>query len=234
MSLKREVQQPTYIAVVEKIQELIRTGELAPGDQLLPERQLAEKLEVSRSSLREALAMLVGMAVLEVNARDGAYVRKRSLEDAIHPLALMVFQERENVIHLMEVRGIVETQAVRLAAERATRADVERLAETCRRVEDDIRAGRDAGESDTLFHLRIVECAKNPLVSQVMSMLTHVMKEGYGPGRRKLLADPDLAETFIREHADVVRAIERGDPSAAEAVMREHIAMALTHFLEQR
>ncbi|MFN8455253.1 MAG: winged helix-turn-helix domain-containing protein [Anaerolineae bacterium] len=72
-NLKRSpTPQPLYLQVVAQIQELIKQGELAPGDQLLSERELAEKLGVSRTSVRKAVAKLEGMGVIAVTPRDGA------------------------------------------------------------------------------------------------------------------------------------------------------------------
>src|SRR5262245_27493754 len=89
--------KPLHEQVVEQIQQLIKNGELNPGDQLLPERELAEKLGVSRTSVRKAVARLEGMGIIAVTPRDGAYVRRRSLEDAVEPLTQILFQEREKV-----------------------------------------------------------------------------------------------------------------------------------------
>jgi GntR family transcriptional repressor for pyruvate dehydrogenase complex len=115
--------KPLHVQVVERIQQLIKNGELAPGDQLLPERELAEKLGVSRTSIRKAIAKLEGMGIIAVTPRDGAYVRRQSLEGAVEPLAQILFQEREKVAHQFEVRQMIETQAARWAALRREEAD---------------------------------------------------------------------------------------------------------------
>lgn len=229
MDLKRPARRPVYAKIVETIQELVRSGELAPGDQLLPERQLAEKLGVSRSSVRAALAILAGMGVIEISPRDGAYVRKREWADAVGPLAQVMFQERMNVYHLLEVRQIVETQAVRLAAQRADATDVERLRELSRRVAEDIRLRREADESDTKFHLGLVEAAKNPLLLEVMEALVIPMTELYGPTRRRMLSDPAVAPRFAEEHERIIDAIEAGDADAASRIVEQHIQRAVRH-----
>lgn len=223
-SLKRTVrQQPAYARVVEQIEKMLRSGELSPGDQLLPERQLAERLGVSRSSAREALAKLAGMGIIEVTARDGAYVRRRSWEDVVGPLAEVLFQERENVSHLFEVRAIIETQAARLAAQRRGEADVRRLRELSRQVRLDVSEARPADASDTCFHAGIVQTAKNPLLTKVMGSLVSALMEVYSPARRRILADPDEANAFVGEHERIVDAIAVGDPGEAAQATARHI-----------
>mgnify|MGYP005846913127 CR=1 FL=1 len=218
----RPVSTPTR--AVEHIHELIRKGELAPGDQLLPERQLAEKLGISRSSVREALAILAGMGIIEISARDGAYVKRRSPERALEPLAQILYRERESVMHMFEVRRIIETQAVRLAALRRSEPDIERLRELNERVEAEVKGGLPADESDTLFHIGILETAKNPLLSTVFAPLITPMMEVYAPARQKILETD--GRRFLREHELIIQAIAEGNPDRAESLMARHIEHA--------
>ncbi len=223
-SLKREArQQPVAAKVAEHIQRLIRSGELSPGDQLLPERQLAEKLGISRTSVREALAVLAGMGVVEVSPRDGAYIKRRSLEDAIEPLAQILFREQQSIMHMFEVRQIIETQAVRLAALRRDDSDLQRLSELRRQVEEDVRNNNPSDESDTLFHIGIIEAAKNPLLSSITAGLITAMMEVYGPARQRILSNPIEAPKFLREHQAIVEAIAAKDSERAASLMAQHI-----------
>lgn len=227
LDLKRQAgQEPVYARVVKHIQEMVRQGELAPGDQLLPERELAEKLHVSRSSAREALAVLTGMGIIEVSARDGAYIRRRSFEEAIEPLASVIFQEQESVLHLFEVRQIIETQAARLAAERHSEADLKDLQTLNQQVEQDICENRPADESDTHFHLGIVKAAKNPLLTKVMGSLITALMDVYAPTRRQILADPLEAPLFVSEHQQILDAIAARNPDQASEAIIRHLAHA--------
>lgn len=229
MDLKRANHQPVYTQVAEQIQQLIKSGELNPGDQLLPERQLAERLQVSRTSIREALALLVGKGVIEISPRNGAYIRRHRLEQATEALALVLFQEQQSLHHLIEVRQIIETQAVRLAALRRTVDDIERLQALSERVAGDVRQAVPADASDTLFHVGIVETAQNPLLTNVMGTLIVAMMEVYGPARRRMLADPLEAPKFIDEHQQIVDAIMEQDPERAAALITQHLNHALQH-----
>ncbi len=223
-SLKRPgPQKPVYTQVVEHIHQLIKQGELAPGDQLLPERELAERLGVSRTSVRQALATLEGRGIIEITPRDGAYVRKRSLEDVLTSLTEVLFQEWEQVAHLFEVRRIIETQAACLAAERRTEADVRHLRALNRQFESDLHRGDLAFEANTRFHIGIVETAKNPLLTEIMSTLLTATIEVYAKARQQSLSvTPNLSQ-FVDEHERIVDAIDRQDPELAANLMAKHI-----------
>lgn len=223
-NLKREHrQQPLYNQVVEQIRQLIREGVLAPGDQLLPERELAERLGVSRTSVRQGLAILEGMGVVEINPRDGAYVRQPSLEGTVESLTQVLYQEREQVSHLFEVRQIIETQAARLAAERRTEADLQRLRRLNQRFAAGLQQGDLAFEANRAFHLGIVETAKNPLLSEIMGAILTATVEVYATARRQSLANtPNLAK-FINEHAQIIEAIDQQNPDLAAGLLAKHI-----------
>ena len=223
-SLKREArEQPVAAKVAAHIQRLIKSGELSPGDQLLPERQLAEKLGISRTSVREALAVLAGMGIVDISPRDGAYIRRRSLEDALEPLAQILFREQQSIMHMFEVRQIIETQAVRLAALRRDEGDLRRLDQLRRQVEEDVRGNAPSDESDTLFHVGIIEAAKNPLLSSITSSLIAAMMEVYGPARQRILSNPIEAPRFLSEHQSILKAIATKDPERAARLMAQHI-----------
>lgn len=219
-------QKPVYLQVEERIRQLIKEGELAPGDQLLPERELAEKFGVSRTSVRQALALLDGMGVIEITPRDGAYVRRQSLEEAVEPLAQVLFQARDQVDHLFEVRQIIETQAARLAALRRAEADLQRLRELNRQYEAGLRGGDLALEANIHFHLGIVETAKNPLLSTIMCTLLTAAIEVYAAARHRSLSNVANLLRFVNEHEQIIEAIAQQDPDLTAGLLTKHITDA--------
>jgi GntR family transcriptional repressor for pyruvate dehydrogenase complex len=196
---------------------------LLPGDQLLSERELAEKFQVSRTSMRKALAVLAGMGVIEVSPRDGAYVRRRSLAGVVEPLAQVLYRERGCVSYLFEVRQIIETQAVRLAALRREEADLERLRELNRQFEADLRRGFLAGQSNTRFHLAIVETAKNPPLAEIFNPVLLATMEVYALSRQRSLYNTHNLLQFAEEHNRIIEAIAQQDPDLAAHWMAKHI-----------
>lgn len=215
--------QPVYLQVADRIQQLIKSGDLAPGDQLLSERELAEKLRVSRTSVRKAVAKLEGMGIIEVTPRDGAYVRRQSLENALEPLAHALFHEREKVFHQFEVRQIIESQAARLAALRRSEGDLQRLREFNRQFEADLYRGGTGFEANSRFHIAVVEAAQNPVLAEVMVTLLKATLQVYATARqRSLSTTPNLLQ-FAGEHEQIISAIARQDADEAAALMARHI-----------
>jgi GntR family transcriptional repressor for pyruvate dehydrogenase complex len=212
-----------YVQVVERIQQSIERGELLPGDQLLAERELAERFQVSRTSMRKALAVLAGMGVIEVSPRDGAYVRRRSLTGVAEPLTQVLFRERARVNNLFEVRQIIETQAVRLAAQRRTESDLERLQELNQQFEADLCQGRLASQSNTNFHLAIVEMAKNPPLTEIFSPVLTATMEVYALSRQRSLFNTNDLLQFANEHGQIIEAMARQDPDWAAHLMAKHV-----------
>ncbi|GAB4255743.1 MAG: FadR/GntR family transcriptional regulator [Thermoleophilia bacterium] len=215
-----------YESIVERIEALIREKTLAPGDQLLPERRLAEQLGVSRAAVREALTALAARGLIEITPGGGAYVREARIESLIDPLASVMLKERENVFDLLEARRIVEVGVARLAAERARETDLALIQAAAVEMRDCIREGQAADEADVAFHLLIAEATHNPVLSSLMTMLSGLMREAYGPSRRRLLDDPERCEIFVREHMELYEALRDHDPERAGCLMEEHLAVA--------
>jgi GntR family transcriptional repressor for pyruvate dehydrogenase complex len=225
----------SYRVIVEEIRKLIREGQLSPGDHLLPERQLAEKLQVSRPTLREALTALESIGLVEIT-RNGAKISETNMEDLVEPLALSIVRERDNVFHLLELRKIIEIQMVRLAAERATDIDLLRLREINLTMRHDIESKMPNDDSDVAFHLAIAASTRNPLITDVMTMISGLMRDCYGPSRKKLVSDPGRARLYVRQHLDIYEAIAAGDPDLAEEMMKDHffsVDQDLTKIIEE-
>lgn len=233
--LKRDKKLRIHETIVKQVRELIYAGHLAPGDQLLPERQLAEALGVSRTAVREALTALASMGLVEVRPGGGAFVREANLDVLIEPLAAVLARERESVKHLMEVRRILEGEVAALAAERATPQDVARIRRDARDVDKDVSSGTDASESDTSFHLGLAEATHNPLLAGVMSMLSGLLREGYGPIRRHLLSGPS-ARRYVEQHWQICDAVSGRRSDDARRAMLSHLELAESEgslFLEE-
>lgn len=223
-NLKRSpAPQPVYLRVVERIQELIKSGDLAPGDQLMSERELSEKLRVSRTSVRKAMAKLEGMGMIEVTPRDGAYVRRQSLENLVEPLAQVLFQEREKVFHQFEVRRIIESQAAHLAALRRDENDLRRLQEFNRQFEADLYQGGTGFEANTHFHIAVVEAAQNPVLTEIMVTLLRATIQVYATARQRSLSNAPNLLRFVDEHEQIIQAIAQQDAGLAAARMAKHI-----------
>lgn len=213
MDIVRRDTERLYKNVVKYIQNLIKEGALSPGDHLLSERQLSEKLGVSRTAIREALTALETMGIVEIIPGGGGRIKKASLAEAVEPLASIIVREKESIEHLIEVRMIFEVAVARLAAIRATEVDLANLKNCLAQLEQDILNGLLTDESDPKFHQAIVQATHNPLLVEMMGILSGLMKEPFGPTRAKMLREqPALLLDLHRNLAD---AIIKHDPDLA-------------------
>lgn len=225
LGLTRKPRERVYEQIVEQIGGLIRSGALAPGDQLLPERQLADKLGVSRAAVREALKVLVSRGLIAITPGGGAHVTEMSLDTLIHPLAMAVLGERQNVHDLVEARRILEAGSARLAARRAEPADLYELRQATAEMNEAMLAGESSEEADYSFHLAIARASHNAVLLSIMNMIAGLMKEVYSPSRSRLLENREQLEAYCRQNSAILEAIEGRDQNRAAELMVEHLRM---------
>src|SRR2546427_11748123 len=121
-----------YEEIVRQVKQLIAEGRLKSGDQLPPERDLAEKFVVSRTSVREALRALESLGFVEIRPGEGTFVREMSVDSLVGPLALVMTAQREAIGELFEARRVLEPSIASLAASRATPEEVQIGRASCR------------------------------------------------------------------------------------------------------
>lgn len=210
-TLRSPVRGKTLSAqVARQIEDLITSGRWPVGTRIPAENELVAQLGVSRNTVREALRSLVHTGLLEARSGDGTYVRAFSELE----VPLVRRASRASLTDALEVRGLLEQQAARLAALRRSEADVGRLREL-------LEAQRLAGltgdlaayaRADADLHCAVVACAGNELLTEMYLHLGNALKLSVSPE----LWDRALAVDQVDHHADLVEAIAAGDPAAAE------------------
>lgn len=226
LEIKRKTAQPVYLVIVNHIKNLIKQGDLLPGDQLLSERELCNQFKVSRTSVRKALAILSGMGLVDVTPRDGAYVVEAGSSQAIASLGQMVSRNRHQAANIYEVRRLIEVQAARLAAMRRDDADIVKLWEAYNRTVDHVRNGKRVHEADMDLHASIAQSTKNPFFSELMMVLISAYMEIFDLVWEKRGTDQEennLFEYFLNQHRLIVQAIADQDQESAAFYMAQHV-----------
>jgi GntR family transcriptional repressor for pyruvate dehydrogenase complex len=204
-----------------RIKEMIISGELRPGDRLLPEKELGERLGVSRSSLREAVKALEVIRVLDVRRGDGTYVTSLEPRLLLEALSFVVdLHLDQSVLEIFAVRRILEPAAAALAARQL---DESVLGELDRLVDDtDLDGPIEAlVQHDLAFHQRIVEASGNEYLSRLVeSMQSGTVRARIWRG----ITQQGAADRTIAEHRAIIDALRRGDPDLAAALTLTHIA----------
>ena len=205
--------------VAKKILDLVRTGILKPGDQLPPERDLAQMLQVSRPSLREAMRGLQILGVVKTRQGGGAYISSLDAADLLGPLQFLITLNALNVDALYESRLLIDGGIARMAAERLSNADIDRLKAM---VELQARLVTDPigfRVSDLEFHRTIMEATSNPFLVRVSHSL-YVLGMEY---RRIAAETPGVLQQSLADHQAIVAAFAARDPDAAQSTMQIHM-----------
>jgi len=208
-----------YEQVAEQIQRLIASGVLKPGDRLPPERELATRFGVGRSSLRDAIRTLEVMGIIESRHGAGTVVRDLSSDSLVVPLASVLVRKRELVAELLDVRRMIEPALAARAAANATDEEIAQLEEILRRQGEKIRRGEQTIEEDSQFHYTIALAARNSVVLRVLDVLMDLLRES----RARSLQVPGRVERSYAGHKRILKAIKRHDKVGAEAAVKQHL-----------
>ncbi|MCK0115962.1 GntR family transcriptional regulator [Isoptericola sp. S6320L] len=207
--------QPLAVALAARLERMIATGELGPGARLPAERELARQLDVSRTTLREAMNKLEEKGLVERRQGRGTRVVDRP-EEARQILGLHQPGATQSVT---ELRTLVEPSVAALAAARATRANQLQLADVLARTTSDLTAQQSL-ERDTEFHLLLAHATLNPLVTALHGLMT----EWTLAQRRLSHGSPEGRALSLQGHREILAAVEAHDADAAYDAMRRHLA----------
>ena len=211
--------------------EQIDSGRLRPGDKLPTEQQIALAHGVSRTVVREAVHQLKSRERVVSRQGSGVFVAPppthRPLE--FDPSVLGSLQA---VVHVVEVRRVIEAEMAALAAERATRAQVASMRRALRAIDVASSAGRDGIVEDVAFHRSIGEATGNPQFTLLLGFLEQYLREGMRITRGNEARRLDFMEAVRTEHRAIVDAIEARDPTAARHHAREHLLRGEQRLIE--
>ena len=208
-----------FEGVVLQIQRLIVDGALKPGERLPPERELAARLSVSRSSVRDAIRILELAGLVVPRQGEGTVVADLAPENVAAPIAAALLRKRELIGELLDVRRMIEPTLAARAAERATPEEIARLEEILERQAAKAARGEPTVDEDGEFHYQIALAAKNGVVRSVLDVLMQLLRET----RARSLQAPGRPRRSLEGHRRIVEAIARHDPEGAERAVRLHL-----------
>jgi GntR family transcriptional regulator, transcriptional repressor for pyruvate dehydrogenase complex len=206
---------------IERIQELIVSGEWGPGRRVPPEAELAAQLGLSRSSLREAVRALAMMRVLEVRQGDGTYVSSLEAEQLLESTRFATHLARDHtVVELFEVRRLLEPAAAALAAVRMDDGARQTLKQHLDRMVA-AQAVEELVEADAAFHALIAKAAGNSVLRSLLdSLSSRTMRARLWRGR----ADQQALDASRAEHRRIYEAVLARDPELARTMAATHVA----------
>lgn len=206
-----------------RIIALMRERRYAPGERLPSERDLAERFGVSRTVLREALSVLEMTGMIERRPNSGLFIpasiEKSSFEATVLQSELGLPIERSVIEQSLEVRRILELEAVTLACERRGTADLARMEEILKETERRLSAGQNIVDLDENFHLAIAAATRNEIFAQIV----HGFFRSSRRRREHYFASVERRQRSHEEHGRIVDAIRRADGAAAREAMKTHL-----------
>ena len=214
---------------ITKIKDMILSGELSAGERLPPEKELSEKLGLSRSSLREAVKALEIIRVLDVRRGDGTYVTSLEPKLLTEAMTFIVdLHKDETILDIFEVRRILEPAAAAIAAGRITPEQLTALRATLDSVDVDTSVV-DLVEHDLIFHSLITAAADNAYLASVLDALSSsTVRARIWRG----LTQEKAVDRTLSEHTAIIEALERGDAELAKSLLTVHIS-GVEHWLRQ-
>ena len=207
-----------YEEVARQIQNHILEN-LKPGDVLPPERELAQRFGVSRSSVRDAIRSLELIGLLEPQQGRGTVVCEPSGHAVMGSLTAAIMQKRKLVKELLDVRKLVEPALARRAAPHVSDSQIAELEQLLERQNSKVRNGELAIEEDNEFHYLIALAADNAVLLQIVDVLMDTLHET----REKSLQTGGRLQKSLAGHRRILAALKHRDPAASEKAMRQHL-----------
>ena len=207
-----------YEEVARQIERLI-LKKLKPGDKLPSERELAEMLQVSRSSIRDAIRGLELRGVVEPRQGAGTIVREASADSVVNPFANALKRRREMVSELLDFRKMLEPPLAARAATHASADEIAEMEEILQRQEAKLSRGENTIDEDAEFHYSVALASGNSVVLKVLDIVMDLLRDS----RERSLQVEGRPRKSLIGHQRILAAIKRQDAESAKAAMRRHI-----------
>lgn len=210
--------------VLERIRNSISSGALAPGDKLMTERELASTLQVSRSSVREALRILEIFDVIQSKPGEGTILKNPEVPKILTKMLPFITTPLDANLELFESRKVLEGGIVKLAAKRRKEKDLNKLEESITRMMN----SKDLEEkihADLDFHLYLAKAAYNNTLSDILIVVSDVVSQNlYAVGF--MHSNDEVNSKLIAQHRQILQAIKEKNPEKASQELENHLIFA--------
>lgn len=219
-----------YEQVIIQIKDMIAKGILRKGDKLPSERELVDKLGVSRTSIREALRALEIIGLVESRQGEGNFIRDNFENSLFEPLSVMFMLQKSSTLEIHQVRVMIETETASLAAKNINDKDIEVL----QGFIDKLKNSKDELErsiSDKNFHYKIAECSGNFLINNILRSVSSLMDAFIVNARMVIVNESKARELLVEQHEDILQALINRDSEEAVKAMRKHLDCIKEHLI---
>lgn len=210
-----------YDQVIEEIKNKIKKGEIKKGDKLSSEREMAESLGVSRTSVREALRALEVIGLVESRQGAGNYIRTNFNNSLFEPLSIMFMLQESSPKEMYDLRETLELQCAKLSAKNIEDNELELLTAILDRMYV-AESEEESLELDIKFHYLLAKTSRNVLLINVLEVISQLMDEFIKKSRMQILHEGNTRENLLEIHENLVRALKCRDELKVSSAMKEH------------
>jgi GntR family transcriptional repressor for pyruvate dehydrogenase complex len=236
MPFRKVLSERLSQSVSRQIELLILRGILRPGERLPAERELAERMGVSRPSLREAIAEMAERGLLQSRAGSGVYVDEALVAHFPEPLIRLFATHDEAVNDYIDFRRDIEALAAERAARLGSATDLMVLGRVFERMEaaHQRRSPADEARLDAEFHLAIIEASHNMVMLHMMRSMSGLLREGVFFNRQVMFRQRTTREALLGQHRAIHEAIQAREPEAARSAVEAHMRFIEKALHDQR
>lgn len=210
-----------YDQVIEQIKSKIKSGEIKKGDKLPSEREMAELLSVSRTSVREAIKALEVIGLIESRQGAGNYIRTNFDNSLFEPLSVMFMLQESSLEEMYDLRKTLELECARLAAENIKDTEMEHLSAILDRMYESATE-EESLELDIKFHYVIAKASRNVLLINILEVISQLMDEFIKTSRMQILHEGNNREELLSTHENIVKSLKLKDKEKVSEAMHEH------------
>ena len=211
-----------YEVIMEEIKDIVKKGELKSGEKLPSERELADKLEVSRTSVREALKALTMLGLIESKHGECNFIKSNFENSLLEPLSivfLLIGSKNEDII---ELRRIIEPEAAGLAAKNITESELRDLKEIMKELNNSLDA-EICAQLDKKFHYKIAQASGNHLISTIMFSISSLIEKYIDSSRIH-----NINKKVVKlQHEEIYKALESRDSKKASEYVKKHLELGI-------
>jgi len=218
---KYDSSKKTYEAIIDSIKTDIMRGKIKPGQKLPPERELAKKFNVSRTSIREALRTLEILGVIKSVQGSGNYITGDVEKSLVESMSTMFLLQQIDSLEFYQIREALEIKAAMLAVQNIDDEQImklEKLVSEMAQSEDE--ATRTA--LDKQFHETIAAASNNSMIRQILDILSEVITQDIKQRRLEILSDPDNSKELQKIHEAILYGLKQRDPQATFTAFTKH------------
>lgn len=208
-----------YEAIMNQIKEAVKNGELKRGDKLLSERELSEKLQVSRASVREALKALEMLGLIESRHGEGNFIKTNFEDSLLEPLSIIFLLMGSKNEEIIQLRKIIEPEAAAMAAKNITEDELTELYELMDEMENTADR-KSCVDLDKKFHYKIVKASRNNLISSIMFSVSSLIEKYIDSS----YINDDNKAIIELQHKAIYEAIREKDAEKAFNLLKDHLS----------